>query len=941
MGAHEDARVIAVLLIGNEPEATPARIEAVVREMLNMRPDWKATLDVKRLVVEVAAMCATRIGEAKSLEDNTNHFVWLDKRKPNIKWAFWNRYQSLLRQKMPPRSLAETDRITDDILGRLEDPNRKGAWDRRGLVVGHVQSGKTGNYTGLICKAADAGYKVIVVLAGIHKSLRSQTQIRLDEGFLGYESNVQQGHKLVGVGTIDKSPVANTVTTRDDDGDFKLSVAKNAGINPGGAPLLFVVKKNASVLRNLMGWVKFVARHQDSQNRPVLGGVPLLVIDDEADHASVDTTQKVVDEDGKPNKDHDPATINGLIRSLLRSFEQSAYVGYTATPFANIFIHDAGFSDDEGADLFPRSFITNLSAPSDYFGPVRVFGIDADPEKGEEAVEGLPLIRHISDHALSLDELEEKGWMPPRHNKEHTPSTEGGEDLPRSLVSAIHAFVMVIGARRLRKQENQHNSMLVHVTRYTDVQTIVHEQVSKELKLVIRRLKRGEGAATKGVRKEMQDLWESDFVPTSAEMAAPALTWAELEPELLSAAESIKVKKINGTAADILDYEENRAKGLNVIAVGGDKLSRGLTLEGLSVSYFLRASKMYDTLMQMGRWFGYRHGYEDLCRLYMTAELEDWFRLITEASEELRQEFAHMVSVGATPKEYGLRVRRHDGLLITAPVKMRAGQDIDLSFEGSISETIVFHRDQKTLHANIDATSALLSGIGDATDSPTQKRAKRTVKWDGSKVWSDVPSSKIITFLESIRTHPRARRVNSALLAEYIQAQQKRPGELAGWTVALMNNSDKGAERVSIAGMNTGAFLRKWFSGRRTAKNQPRPADLSQPYPIRRLLSPRDEGIDIGDKEYQLALAATLSDWKAASELKSEPTIPSGLQLRKHRPKSRGLLLLYPLNPSEVDSKNKLPAIGFAVSFPASETATYIPYRVTNIYWDQHYNQQD
>ena len=152
----------------------------------------------------------------------------------------------------------------------------------------------------------------------------------------------------------------------------------------------------------------------------------------------------------------------------------------------------------------------------------------------------------------------------------------------------------------------------------------------------------------------------------------------------------ISVREINGTAGDVLDYDAHHATGLNVIAIGGDKLARGLTLEGLTISYFLRASRMYDTLMQMGRWFGYRPGYLDLCRLYTTPDLAEWFQHITEASEELRQEFDHMVAVGGTPKQYGLRVKSHPALMVTSRVKMRHGTELQLSFAASIPRRSCF-----------------------------------------------------------------------------------------------------------------------------------------------------------------------------------------------------------------------------------------------------------
>jgi hypothetical protein len=576
--------------------------------------------------------------------------------------------------------------LTDEILGRLEDPRRQGGWNRRGLIVGHVQSGKTANYTGVVCKAADAGYRLIIVLAGMHNNLRSQTQMRLDDGFLGYESEppsqLQRGLRPNGVGLIDPRLRPDTVTNRTDGGDFRRSVANNFNINPGNNHLLFVIKKNGGVLRNLLAWVEWAANSKDaSSGRPIVTGVPLLVIDDEADHGSVDTKEIILDEDGNPDEDHQPTIINQRIRRLLHCFEQSAYIGYTATPFANIFIHERAVTPEHGEDLFPRSFITNLPAPSDYAGPVRIFGVPGDPDNEREGGEPLPVLRFITDHADSLKLDERRGWMPPGHKNGHVPLYDGRDEVPPTLRTAIYSFILACAARRARGQTNQHNSMLVHLTRYTSVQNAVAAQIRAELTLVQNRLRFGDGASEPRIIDTLEELWREDFLPTTAafnDRGLPAVAWEQVQPLLLGIAAAIQVRQINGTAGDILDYDTHKDTGLSVIAIGGDKLSRGLTLEGLTVSYFLRHTKMYDTLMQMGRWFGYRPGYLDLSRLYITRELCEWFQHITEASEELRLEFDHMAAVGGTPRDYGLKVKSHPVLMVTSAVKMRTGTELSL-----------------------------------------------------------------------------------------------------------------------------------------------------------------------------------------------------------------------------------------------------------------------
>jgi hypothetical protein len=264
-------------------------------------------VDEKLVVEELERVFAVIIGKERILQDADEAYEpWLPKRKGDINWRFWERYEQFLRERgWPEKVLERLDESTDQILGLLTAPDRPGAWDRRGMVVGHVQSGKTSHYNGLIAKAADAGYKLIVVLTGFHNSLRSQTQVRLEEGFLGYDRQAAgpggpTGRFVpIGVGAIDPTPKADSITTRADNGDFRRSVAQNFGINPGGHPLLFVIKKNGSVLKNLLEWVRFASNAKDARG-PYVSGVPLLVIDDEADQGSVDTRQQQFDEDGKP-----------------------------------------------------------------------------------------------------------------------------------------------------------------------------------------------------------------------------------------------------------------------------------------------------------------------------------------------------------------------------------------------------------------------------------------------------------------------------------------------------------------------------------------------------------------------------------------------------------------------------------------------------------------
>jgi hypothetical protein len=939
---------IAVTLVRGLKEVplTTALIgELVDRSLVALASEWSPG-DREDLVRDLETQFNVWIGKPRTLEDATDHKPWLPQKRGQIKWRYWDRYKLLLADRWPAASIDRLEEITDEILMRIEDPSREGAWDRRGLIVGHVQSGKTANYIGLINKAVDAGYRVIVVLAGVHKSLRSQTQIRLDEGFLGYESvaavAANQGLKTVGVGRIAPGLRPDTITNRTDDGDFKRTVAERFQINPGGNPLLFVIKKNASVLRNLLEWVEWAANSKDSETgRPVVRNVPLLVIDDEADHASVDTKEQSFDENGNPDPDYDPTVINRRIRRLLHSFEKVAYVGYTATPFANIYIHECGKTRDEGEDLFPRSFIINLPAPSDYVGPLRVFGIDAHPEAELNAVGGLPILRRISDHEeLNEDRpLMVPGWMPSRHNKAHVPRYGGEELLPPSLQEAIRAFLLACAARRARGQVAVHNSMLIHVTRYTDVQEKVFSQVKTYVDHLLLRLKYGEGEAADPEIGRLHELWERDFEPTTEAVGGGSASWVAIEKELWNAASAIQLKRVNGTAPDILDYESHRHLGLSVIAIGGDKLARGLTLEGLTVSYFLRAAKMYDTLMQMGRWFGYRPGYLDLCRMYMTDDLEDWFRHITAANEELRQEFDRMAAVGGTPRDYGLRVKSHPALLITSRVKMRHGTELDLSFAGDITETTVFNVDERSTTDNLATVNAFIQKLGEPIDSPSQDRpGGKTEKWVGTYLWNDVAADAVAGFLRKIVTSELARKVNGKLMAQFIENASSN-AEITSWCVALVGKA-KGTSWSLPALNKKDLFLIERHGGFPSGPRR---------FNIQRVLNPRDEAIDLNCAEYGAALAATKTNWSpdgGRSRSRKEPEIPSGPMIRQQRHKSRALMLLYLLDHDIIASDARecgaelpppMPLVGFAVSFPADATVTTVRYRVNNIYWEQEY----
>jgi hypothetical protein len=687
---------------------------------------------------------------------------WLAAAKGDLDWFYWNRYKRLLSENgMAPYVVQGLDYITDQILDHLENPKKEGKWSRKGMVVGHVQSGKTANYIGVVNKAADSGYRVIIVLAGTLNSLRSQTQERVDSGFLGIDTAIPQ-KPYIGVGLLarDKSPAYFTTSIS----DFKRSIANNIGVGIKGLkePAVLVIKKNPSTLANLIDWLKYHNRHN-------LKDYPMLLIDDEADYASINTS-----------KSGDKVTaINGKIRELLQLFDQSSYVGYTATPFANVFIDPATVDEMIGDDLFPRDFIISMDPPTNYMGASRIFSSDAD----------LKIVRTIKDY---------EDYIPAKHKIGYQV-----EALPPSCEEGISAFVLARAVRLLRGQTTSHNSMLINISRFTKVQSqvklLVDEYVQTLRQAIVNYSKLSEREALASpTLGNLKDIWDKEFAEIGIE-------WNQVQTALKDAVSPVEVVEVNSSAAAAaLDFSRrNYPTGRSVIAVGGLSLSRGLTLEGLTVSYFLRNSIMYDTLMQMGRWFGYRDGYEDICRIYMSEETASWYGYISDAMEELRGEFRRMKLAGMTPKDFGLAVRSHpDSLIVTARNKMRTGQlitrEIDLS--GSLVETSALHNSPDLVSRNLEAIAWIVGKIKDI-------RAAEEYASD-SYLWPDVPTTDILDFVEQFQNHRSALHTETKPLKDYIDwlARNGRPL----WDVLLVNPGNSGDSPIitSICGLDVRAQVR-------------------------------------------------------------------------------------------------------------------------------------
>ncbi|WP_417857690.1 Z1 domain-containing protein [Xanthomarina gelatinilytica] len=919
MSQIQSAKNIAHILLGNydRKEITNDIINQAIDNIILM-PDF-IDLNREELVSELEADFEVYSKEATLLvaEDVK---PWLYNEKSKINPELWNRYKIYMNQKDSSFPIDTLDDITDKILDKCVNPKIKGRWDRRGMVVGNVQSGKTANYTGLINKATDAGYKLIIVIAGIHNSLRAQTQLRIDEGYIGRNSSDfilrKQNHRI-GVGEIHANTEIYSFTSSDNNGDFKRQTATSINVPIGGnSPTVLVIKKNKSILENLILWLYQFSKESENGDRKIFD-IPLLLIDDEADNASVNSGTEL-----------DVRTINRLIRTLLNVFNQNTFIGYTATPYANIFI-PASWSENletvvkdiqlkVGEDLFPRDFIVNIPPPSNYIGAIQVFGYDN--EETSEEVQGFDTIRQTEDQEPHFPRRIN------RLNKEDLP-----EDVPNSLKKAIKSFILTCAIRRLRGQEKKHNSMLVHVALYVAWIDRIAWLVNEILRDYTLQIRSGQGT----LLNDLKELFEGDFIPTTDNVLVNISyndhkikqhSWEEVKSVLIDAVTKIEVRAVHGTKnTRNLEYHKIEEinynaydNGMSVIAVGGNKLARGITLEGLSVSYYLRATRLYDSLMQMGRWFGYRPGYADLCRLYTTEQLINWYRHITIATEEMKADFDNMAANNKRPIDYQLKVRTHpemvaiNRLQITSAGKMRDHEVINVGFSGQTKQTFIFNKDSKIVKSNYDSFAFLLNTLSEPNRQETNEL-----------LWNNISASKIVTFLESYQQDYH----DLDTLCNYITAQSNQ-GNLDNWNLAVILNSRNKvtAKAEIINGLNT---LKHDFILKDKIINGGLPA----------------RNFDDGKNELSVKNGknAILDKRARMVDLNFEEATPSENEIKERRKNSQTpLLVVVPFDPRiSPDLDENIPLVGFGVIIPEFPNERKVEFAARPINPDFEYSQED
>ncbi|MCT2549062.1 Z1 domain-containing protein [Streptomyces atratus] len=641
---------------------------------------------------------------------------WYSRDTAAARSFYWNSYEQLLRRKgWSDAAVAGLDEASHAVVERLSDPIRTEAYGARGLVVGYVQSGKTANFTGVAAKAIDAGYRLVIVLGGTLNLLRGQTQRRLDMELIGQE-NILRGadpsdpDSLVGIDYQDDEdwPAKfvshghrpfniERLTTRDNDyrrlfqGIRALEIEKREPHLPlyvpdnlhRAAARVMVVKKNKSVLTDLVKDLRKIG--------PILREIPTLIIDDESDQASVNTSDPKKWESGRTQR----TAINGLISQLLGLLPRAQYVGYTATPFANVFIDPS-----DGEDIFPRDFLISLPRPVGYMGVQDFHDLDGTGTAEETHVRGIY------------------------------------DDTGDRLQEAMDSFVLT-GALKLYRADHgvpsgpfRHHTMLVHESVKTDDHA--------DLALRINTRWHRAGYTSHEGHARLEKLLTGDFARYADDGLPAPSAYADLRPYVSRARQLINaggnpVVVVNGDTDRYfsqIDLDFDRTPNVWKILVGGTKLSRGFTVEGLTVTYYRRTTRQADTLMQMGRWFGFRPGYRDLVRLYIgreepltktsTLDLYEAFEAICRDEETFRSQLSRYAELidgepQVTPARIPPLVSQHLSLIRpSGRNKMFNAELVEIRSPGQWVEPTAYPTDGADLRHNAEVWRPVLDSLRSA-----------------------------------------------------------------------------------------------------------------------------------------------------------------------------------------------------------------------------------
>lgn len=739
--------------------------------------------------------------------EDDGYVPWLESARKDISWNFYNRYEEYLltKKKWKPKAIADIKKSSDIILDHMANPKADNFFDKRGLVIGDIQSGKTANYTAVINKAIDAGYKIVIVLAGMTRDLRNQTQKRLDSEVLGYETKTNGKGKTIGVGSIRQLNIEG-LTYADEEkdfGDMKRYFSTHT-LDSNLNPIVAIVKKNVTVLKHLN---KFLTSSQDYCYSNKKLDIPILIIDDEVDQASVDT---------KDSEDKDGASaINRMIRTILSNLNRYSYVGYTATPFANVFV------DPDRQDIYPKDFILCLPSNEDYCGIKDYFGVNVIEEDEYTS-------DHIQDLFVNIKDYNDL-FIEQRISASSQTTT-----LNKSLMDAIMSFILASSIKKSRGI-NGHNSMLIHIARYKNPANTLKPLINDFVNELYHNLKYDYFNKVKDYHK----FWSEKFKGVSETRLSENFndSWQLIEQHLLPTIESImnNIVVLNGDSGDILDYSTSNVG--DYIVIGGDKLSRGLTLEGLVVSYYYRRSKTYDSLLQMGRWFGYRKGWIDVCRVYTTVEFMNDFITVGKVLQKFKDDIDQMYTQKLNPREVGQRIMYSPNLIPTARNKMRKSTKIKVSFSGEVQQIITF--DRRFVDENLKVTEAFISKLG-----------KGEVRENNKVVFKNIKAKDILEYLSKYKecgSHYGYGHISINNWINYIK-NLNTSNELINWTVVLNSLSAKKKDHENSIKISDYSI----YKPTRTLRDEGNPSNFDL-YTVKTNIDPTDfaEFFDPNSEEYK------------------------------------------------------------------------------------------
>lgn len=882
----------------NRQISTPNDVRSFVQFLIQ---NWPILMNSAS---DVESIVAQQFNIQINIITTPGHLPWFANYKTNNTMTYWNAYMAYIQAK--GQNAAKIDVETDAIMDCLPQPSTQ-SFSYRGIVIGYVQSGKTSNFVGLINKAADTGYKLIIVFSGMYNDLRRQTNERIDEGFIGRYTGIDpsrtvlwNNNSIINVSQFRTGVSVNNLTSSELNGDVNGNLTNVNPYNPQ-ALTIAVCKKNTHTLDALLRMLDTGQR--DNNGHPCNSDVPLLVIDDEADSAGIDTN---FDEQLTPADLTIATAINKKIRCLLSMFKKSAYVGYTATPYANFLIdktvttgqkYDLTYARNKtvsfviGDGLFPKDFAVCLESNDDYIGPEAIFGDDP-----------LPIVRHYDEAIVSA-------IFKPKNGKIAA--------LPRELEEAILSFIVATAIRRLRGQAEKHSSMLVHVDyriqNMNDVAQLVADFVSKI------RQAYNVGVGYNSYDAMMMNLFVNDFQRTvnlfsadhqnSYGVPSANYQWHNIQTEIYHVLNKIDVKCVNSDDSspfsgnlDYKSYENNASPAQNgyyVIAVGGNCFSRGLTLEGLTTSFFYRNSKAYDTLMQMGRWFGYRPDYYDLCRIYISQTIQNRFAGMTIADIHLRETVKKIMAMpNVTPEDFVIAIEIAAGMKVTSPNKTGAGIETRPALLEGLKQTTCMPIKTSDRQSMYSAVDALFKNIG--TPLPTSQRLQinKNHIW-----WTHVSSQPVIGFIQqfnNILSSAGCLQPNLIGLDQFINSEIAN-GHLTDWTVVLINNI---TARYGQFNLPSASQVPINLTLRTKNDLSTNPDVFSR---SKGITQGSDESLDYTDAE----LPNMMVNGNVSDEL-----------CRIIRPNHRGLLLIYPIiiaqnNPIISQQFQQYPLFGYAVSSPS------------------------